>query len=105
MASSRLEDAGNRFPGRAYHAHNAAITALSTPDQEMALLSKHPAQPCNKAKGAYRYWFPIGGLSDFDSEGGLWNPQGRREISYFSPAFVITAAAKTLASSRSASSG
>ena len=59
--------------------HNAAITALSTSDEEMAFLGKHLAQLCNEAKGAYRLLVPMGGFSAFDSEGGaLWNPQGRQ---------------------------
>jgi len=58
LVTGPLEDARNRFPGRAYHVHNAAITALSTSDEEMAFLGKHLAQLCNEAKGAYRRWFP-----------------------------------------------
>jgi len=34
-------------------------------DQEMAFLNKHPAQPCNEAKGAYLLLVPMGGLSTF----------------------------------------
>ena len=79
LVTGPLEDARNRFPGRAYHVHNAAITALSTSDEEMAFLGKHLAQLCNEAKGNYRLLVPMGGFSAFDSEGGpLWNPQGRQ---------------------------
>ena len=79
LVTGPLEDAKKRFPGRAYHIHNAAITALSASDEEMAFLGKHLAQLCNDAKGAYRLMVPMGGFSAFDSEGGsLWNPQGRR---------------------------
>ena len=79
LVTGPLEDARNRFPGRAYHVHNAAITALSTSDEEMAFLGKHLAQLCNEARGAYRLLVPMGGFSAFDSEGGpLWNPQGRQ---------------------------
>ena len=79
LVTGPLEDARNRFPGRAYHMHNAAITALSASDEEMAFLGKHLAQLCNDAKGAYGLLVPMGGFSAFDSEGGaLWNPQGRQ---------------------------
>ena len=78
LVTGPLEDAKKRFPGRAYHVHNAAITALSASDEEMAFLGKHLAQLCNDAKGDYRLLVPMGGFSAFDSEGGaLWNPEGR----------------------------
>jgi uncharacterized protein (UPF0261 family) len=79
LVTGPLEDAKKRFPGRAYHVHNAAITALSASDEEMAFLGKHLAQLCNDAKGDYRLLVPMGGFSAFDSEGGpLWNPEGRQ---------------------------
>ena len=74
-----VKDAKEKFPGRAYHVHNAAITALSTSHEEMAFLGEHLAQICNQSKGAYRILVPAGGFSAFDSEGGpLWNPGSRR---------------------------
>jgi uncharacterized protein (UPF0261 family) len=79
LVTGPLEDAKKRFPGRAYHMHNAAITALSASDEEMGFLGKHLAQLCNDARGDYRLLVPMGGFSAFDSEGGpLWNPQGRQ---------------------------
>ena len=79
LVTGPLEDAKKRFPGRAYHMHNAAITALSTSDEEMGFLGRHLAQLCNDAKGDYRLLVPMGGFSAFDSEGGpLWNPEGRQ---------------------------
>ena len=79
LVTGPLEDAKKRFPGRAYHVHNATITALSASDEEMAFLGKHLAQLCNDAKGDYRLLVPMGGFSAFDSEGGpLWNPEGRQ---------------------------
>ena len=79
LVTGPLEDAKKRFPGRAYHMHNAAITALSASDEEMGFLGRHLAQLCNDAKGDYRLLVPMGGFSAFDSEGGpLWNPQGRQ---------------------------
>jgi uncharacterized protein (UPF0261 family) len=79
LVTGPLEDAKKRFPDRTYHVHNAAITALSASDEEMAFLGKHLAQLCNDAKGDYRLLVPMGGFSAFDSEEGpLWNPEGRR---------------------------
>ena len=79
LVTGPLEDAQKRFPGRTYHVHNAAITALSTSDEEMAFLGEHLARICNSTKGVYRLLVPAGGFSAFDSEGGpLWNPKSRR---------------------------
>ncbi len=79
LVTGPLDDAKKRFPGRLYHVHNAAITALSASDEEMAFLGKHLAMLCNASEGAYRLLIPSGGFSAFDSEGGpLWNPKGRQ---------------------------
>ncbi len=79
LVTGPLEDAKKRFPGRFYHVHNAAITALSASDEEMAFLGKHLAQLCSTSKGDYRLLVPAKGFSAFDSDGGpLWNPEGRR---------------------------
>ena len=79
LVTGPLEGAKKKFPGRAYHVHNAAITALHTTHEEMAFLGKHLAKLCNGAKGAYGVLIPMGGFSAFDSEGGpLWNPEGRQ---------------------------
>ena len=79
LVTGPLEDAKKRFPGRAYHVHNAAITALKTSVEEMAFLGKHLATICNHAKGPYRVLIPSEGFSAFDSEKSvLWNPEGRK---------------------------
>jgi uncharacterized protein (UPF0261 family) len=70
LVTGPLEEAQKRFPGRAYHVHNAAITALSTSDEEMAFLGEHLARICSEATGDYRLLVPAGGFSAFDSEGG-----------------------------------
>ena len=79
LVTGPLEDAEKRFPGRAAHVHNAAITALKTSVEEMAFLGKHLASICNCAKGPYRVLVPSEGFSAFDSEKSvLWNPEGRK---------------------------
>ena len=79
LVTGPLEEAKKQFPDRAYHVHNAAITALNTTHEEMAFLGKHLAELCKGAKGPYRVLIPLGGFSAFDSEGGpLWNPEGRQ---------------------------
>jgi len=79
LVTGPLEDAKKRFPGRSYHVHNAAITALSASEEEMAFLGEHLAQICSASKGAYRLLVPAKGFSAFDSDGGpLWNPKGRQ---------------------------
>lgn len=79
LVTGPLDDAKIRFPGRLYHVHNAAITALSASDEEMAFLGKHLAGSCNASRGEYRLLVPAKGFSAFDSESGpLWNPEGRQ---------------------------
>jgi uncharacterized protein (UPF0261 family) len=79
LVTGPLEDAKKRFPGRFYHVHNAAITALSASDEEMGFLGKYVAQLCSTSTGPYRLLVPAKGFSAFDSDGGpLWNPKGRQ---------------------------
>ena len=78
LVTGPLEDAKKRFPGRVYHVHNSAITAVSASNEEMGFLGEYLSRLCNEAKGPYRLLVPMGGFSAFDDEQGpLWNPEAR----------------------------
>ena len=78
LVTGPLRKAQQRFPGRSYHRHNAAITAVRTTRDEMEILAKEIAKLCNKARGPCAVFIPMGGFSAFDSkEGPLYDPEAR----------------------------
>jgi len=75
IVTGPLDNAKKRFPNRSYHSHNAAITAVRTARDEMEALPKVIAGLCNKARGPFAVYVPMGGFSAFDSEQGpLYDP-------------------------------
>jgi uncharacterized protein (UPF0261 family) len=75
IVTGPLNNAKKRFPNRSYHSHNAAITAVRTARDEMEALPKVIAGLCNKARGPFAVYVPMGGFSAFDSEQGpLYDP-------------------------------
>ncbi len=78
LVSGPMEEAKRRFPGRLYHAHNAAITVMRTRPDEMVLLARRIAALANSAGGPVTILLPMGGFSAFDSPGApFWDPEGR----------------------------
>ena len=74
-ASGPLEDAKKRFPGRRYHQHNAAITAVRTDESDLKRLAQHLGKIYNDATGPFKIFVPLGGFSSHDStEGHLYEP-------------------------------
>jgi len=65
-----VETAKNQFPGRAYHIHNSAITAVRTSRQELIELARTLAGFCKNASGPVAFLIPLGRFSAFDSPGG-----------------------------------
>ena len=53
-----LEDARNRFPGRAYHVHNAAIKHFPHLMRKWRFWENTCAKLCNKQKALIACWFP-----------------------------------------------
>lgn len=76
-----LEAARKRYPRRALHAHNAAITVVRSSPQEMAAIGARLAELCNAAEGPYAILVPEGGFSAFDHPDGPFpDPEGRRSF-------------------------
>lgn len=75
MVAGPIEDAKARFPGKRYHIHNAALTAVRTEAEELRQLADHMAGLIKTAKGPVAFLVPLGGFSSHDStEGHLYDP-------------------------------
>ena len=76
FSTGPLHFAKQRFPGRQYHIHNAAITAIRLEPDETVLIAERLATLCNTGKGPRATIIPLGGLSSFDQPGGpFYNPE------------------------------
>lgn len=70
-----LEAAQKQYPGRRYHVHNAALTAVRTNLDDLKRIADHMAALTREAKGPVRWFTPLGGFSAHDSsEGHLHEP-------------------------------
>ena len=71
-----LESAKQQFPGRRYHAHNPAVTAVRTEAPDLYLLAKHLGTLVrDNARGPTVFFVPLQGFSHHDSpEGYLHDP-------------------------------
>jgi uncharacterized protein (UPF0261 family) len=75
LIAGPIEDARTRFPGKRYHLHNAALTAVRTEAQELNRLADHLAALIEEAKGPVSMYVPLKGLSSHDSPAGyLYDP-------------------------------
>lgn len=75
LVAGPLADAEHRFPGKRYHRHNAAVTAVRAGPEEFRRTARHLAGIWNEAKGPVRVFVPIKGFSAHDSEqGNLYEP-------------------------------
>jgi len=70
FSTGPLQFAKQRFPGRRYHIHNAAITAVHLERTETLTIAERLAALCNKGKGPRAIIVPLGGLSSYDQPGG-----------------------------------
>ena len=70
LATGPLETTRRDFPGRIYHSHNAAITAVNTTVEEVRDFAHFLGQRCVEAKGPIAILVPMGGLSAFSSQTG-----------------------------------
>ena len=66
FSTGPLQFAKQRFPGRRYHTHNAAITAIRVEHTETLMVAERLAALCNAGKGPRVVIMPLGGLSSFD---------------------------------------
>jgi uncharacterized protein (UPF0261 family) len=75
MVAGPLEDAKTRFPGKRYHVHNAALTAVRTGEAELQKFAEHMAGLIAQAQGPVAFFVPLKGFSSHDStEGHLHDP-------------------------------
>lgn len=65
-----IDDAEARFPGKRYHIHNAALTAVRTGIDELKPVADHLAAMVAEAKGPVRLFVPLKGFSNHDSPEG-----------------------------------
>ena len=75
MVAGPIEDAKSRFPGKRYHIHNAALTAVRAEAEELRHVADHMAGLLKTAKGPAAFLVPLGGFSSHDSpQGHLYDP-------------------------------
>lgn len=77
-----IEDAETRYPGKRYHIHNAALTAVRTEAPELEGLAAHLAGITAEAEGPVRFFVPLKGFSHHDS------PQGHIHDPSLPPVFA-----------------
>jgi uncharacterized protein (UPF0261 family) len=76
FSTGPLQFAKQRFPGRHYHIHNAAITAIRVEHTETVRVAERLASLCNTKKGPCVILVPLGGLSSFDQpDGPFYDPE------------------------------
>jgi len=75
FSTGPLSFAKQRFPGRHYHIHNAAITAIRVDHTETVKIAERLTAICNAGKGSRVILIPLGGLSSFDQpDGPFYDP-------------------------------
>jgi len=75
MVSGPLDVAKAQFPGKRYHVHNQALTAVRTEAGELQRLARHMGELIANAKGPVSFFVPLKGFSHHDSpEGHLHDP-------------------------------
>jgi uncharacterized protein (UPF0261 family) len=76
FSTGSLSFAKQRFPGRHYHIHNAAITAIRVEHTEIVKVAERLAALCNAGRGPRVILVPLSGLSSFDQpDGPFHDPQ------------------------------
>lgn len=70
LVAGPIDDAQVRFPGKRYHIHNAALTAVRSEAEEFRHMAEHMAGLIKEAKGPVVFFVPLLGFSSHDSEQG-----------------------------------
>lgn len=65
-----IDVAQQQFPGKKYHIHNPALTAVRTDLEDLKPLADHVAALCADAKGPVSFFVPLKGFSNHDSPYG-----------------------------------
>jgi uncharacterized protein (UPF0261 family) len=75
MVAGPIEQARSQFPGKRYHMHNAALTAVRAEAAELKALAEHMARISADARGPVSFFVPLRGFSAHDSpQGYLHDP-------------------------------
>jgi len=75
MVAGPIEMARQQFPGKRYHMHNHALTAVRTEADELRKLARHLGGLIREARGPVSFFVPLKGFSNHDSpEGHLHDP-------------------------------
>jgi uncharacterized protein (UPF0261 family) len=75
MVSGPIEMAERQFPGKRYHIHNKALTAVRTEKEELERLAQHLAGLVREGNSPVSVLVPLQGFSHHDSpEGHLHDP-------------------------------
>ncbi len=70
MVAGPIDQAKVQFPGKRYHMHNAALTAVRAEAKELKALAEHMAGLIGGAKGPVMFFVPLKGFSAHDSDQG-----------------------------------
>jgi uncharacterized protein (UPF0261 family) len=70
MVAGPIDQAKAQFPGKRYHMHNAALTAVRAEAAELNALADHMAGLIREARGPVSFLVPLQGFSAHDSEQG-----------------------------------
>jgi uncharacterized protein (UPF0261 family) len=75
MVAGPIDDAKAHFPGKRYHIHNPALTAVRSEEPELKGLADHMSGLIREAKGPVTFYVPLHGFSNHDSpQGHLHDP-------------------------------
>jgi uncharacterized protein (UPF0261 family) len=75
MVAGPIDAAKQQFPGKRYHMHNHALTAVRAEAEELHKLARHLGGLIAEAKGPVSFFIPLKGFSHHDSpEGHLHDP-------------------------------
>jgi uncharacterized protein (UPF0261 family) len=75
MVAGPIDMAKQQFPGKRYHMHNVALTAVRADAPEFEKLAEHMGGLIKDAKGPVTFFVPLKGFSHHDStEGHLHDP-------------------------------
>jgi uncharacterized protein (UPF0261 family) len=75
MVCGPIAQAQQQFPGKRYHVHNQALTAVRTEAPELQRLAQHMGGLIAQARGPVSFFVPLKGFSHHDSpEGYLHDP-------------------------------
>lgn len=75
MVAGPIDAARQQFPGKRYHLHNHALTAVRTEAEELQQLAQHLGGLIREAKGPVSFLIPLKGFSNHDSpDGHLHDP-------------------------------